>query len=401
MRVLRGRRPQDPGDLQRRRGRLPPARSGPRSCDALAARALGIRPPYLLFVGNPKPHKNLDNVVQAYARARRSRELRRAAGLRRRAARRHRVQDPPARRVTSASATRCACSGHVAQEALPAIYQGATLFLYPTLYEGFGLPVVEAMASGVAVITSNTSALQGDRRGLRPPGRPARRRRHGATPSPTAWPTRAPRRPAELGLRRAEDFRWDDDRAAARSTSTSRPSGSAARRPPSRTLRSPADRRPAERSRWSHDWLTGMRGGEKVLEAICGALPRGADLHPLPLPRQRQPGARDRIRSTPASCSAPPACGATTGATCRSSRRPSRSFDLAGFDLVVSSSHCVAKGVIPRAGRLPPLLLPHADALRLGPGARLLPAPHRRRGPPARRWRSRGCAPGTSPPRRA
>ena len=50
--------------------------------------------------------------------------------------------------------------GHVAHEALPAIYQGAALFLYPTLYEGFGLPVIEAMASGVAVITSNTSALR-------------------------------------------------------------------------------------------------------------------------------------------------------------------------------------------------------------------------------------------------
>ena len=49
--------------------------------------------------------------------------------------------------------------GHVAGDDLPAIYQGAHLFLYPTLYEGFGLPVVEAMASGVPVITSNTSAL--------------------------------------------------------------------------------------------------------------------------------------------------------------------------------------------------------------------------------------------------
>ena len=48
----------------------------------------------------------------------------------------------------------------MAEEALPAVYQGASLFLYPTLYEGFGLPVVEAMASGVPVITSNTSALK-------------------------------------------------------------------------------------------------------------------------------------------------------------------------------------------------------------------------------------------------
>jgi alpha-1,3-rhamnosyl/mannosyltransferase len=50
--------------------------------------------------------------------------------------------------------------GHVAEEALPAVYQGSELFLYPTLYEGFGLPVIEAMASGVPVITSNGSSLK-------------------------------------------------------------------------------------------------------------------------------------------------------------------------------------------------------------------------------------------------
>lgn len=121
-------------------------------------RQLGIAQPYLLFVGNPKPHKNLDNVIQAYAKAQaihpfeadlvcvggspeadlRTRQRAEAAGV----------------------ANRIRLLGQVADEALPAIYQGATLFLYPTLYEGFGLPVVEAMASGVPVITSNTSALR-------------------------------------------------------------------------------------------------------------------------------------------------------------------------------------------------------------------------------------------------
>jgi glycosyltransferase involved in cell wall biosynthesis len=121
-------------------------------------RQLGIRRPYLLFVGNPKPHKNLDGVIQAYAKAQaihgfdgdlvcvggrpeadlRTRQRAEAAGI----------------------VDRLRLLGQVADEALPAIYQGATLFLYPTLYEGFGLPVVEAMAAGVPVITSNTSALR-------------------------------------------------------------------------------------------------------------------------------------------------------------------------------------------------------------------------------------------------
>ena len=121
-------------------------------------RQLDVRRPYLLFVGNPKPHKNLDRVIRAYARACETAEIdaplvcvgdRTAAQFKlRQRAQQLGVGD------------RVRLLGHVAQEALPALYQGASLFLYPTLYEGFGLPVVEAMASGTPVLTSNTSALK-------------------------------------------------------------------------------------------------------------------------------------------------------------------------------------------------------------------------------------------------
>ncbi len=135
------------------------------SAEELSARLedVGVRQPYLLFVGNPKPHKNLDRVIKAYARAR-SRAGFEAplvcVGARpgsdfkvERRARQLGVGD------------HVQLVGHVPASALPALYQGASLFLYPTLYEGFGLPVVEAMASRTPVITSNTSSLNEIARG--------------------------------------------------------------------------------------------------------------------------------------------------------------------------------------------------------------------------------------------
>jgi len=170
-------------------------------------RSLGISRPYLLFVGNPKPHKNLDTVVQAYGRARRLAPF-----------------DAPLVCVGNRSGSefkirqraehlglgdQVRLLGHVAQEALPAVYQGATLFLYPTLYEGFGLPVIEAMASGVAVITSNTSALreiaQSYAHLVDPLDIPAMAKAIAQCMSDTEHRTAL----ARLGLRRAQDFRWD------------------------------------------------------------------------------------------------------------------------------------------------------------------------------------------------
>jgi glycosyltransferase involved in cell wall biosynthesis len=124
---------------------------------------LGVTPPYLLFVGNPKPHKNLDNLIRAFARAQELRPFQGKLVC---------VGDRGNRdlkfRLLAAELgieDRLMLLGHVEDDTLTALYQGASLFLYPTLYEGFGLPVVEAMASGVPVVTSSTSALQEVARG--------------------------------------------------------------------------------------------------------------------------------------------------------------------------------------------------------------------------------------------
>ena len=49
--------------------------------------------------------------------------------------------------------------GYIAQEDLPALYSLAKIFVYPSYYEGFGLPVLEAMACGTPVITTNISSM--------------------------------------------------------------------------------------------------------------------------------------------------------------------------------------------------------------------------------------------------
>jgi glycosyltransferase involved in cell wall biosynthesis len=49
--------------------------------------------------------------------------------------------------------------GYVAEQDLPGLFAGATAFVYPSLYEGFGFPVAQAMAAGTPVITSSVSAL--------------------------------------------------------------------------------------------------------------------------------------------------------------------------------------------------------------------------------------------------
>jgi len=123
------------------------------------AKKYSLRTPYLLFLGGERPHKNAQNVIRAFAEARRSRPdlphvLALAGPMPKNTAR----IDALIGALDLGSAI--ARAGLIEEDDLPGLIAGADALLYPTLYEGFGLPVVEAMACGTPVLTSSTSALQ-------------------------------------------------------------------------------------------------------------------------------------------------------------------------------------------------------------------------------------------------
>lgn len=120
-------------------------------------RQLGIRGNYVLYVGNFKPHKNVASLVRAFAQV--SPLLRRDWQLVL-AGRRDAFGDDLRRLAEEVGVGRDVLfTDFVTEDEMPTLYSGATLFVFPSLYEGFGLPVLEAMACGVPVISANTSSL--------------------------------------------------------------------------------------------------------------------------------------------------------------------------------------------------------------------------------------------------
>jgi len=101
------------------------------------------RRPYFLFVGTLEPRKNVPILVEAWREVRRDHDVDLVLAGRRRADGPQFADEPGLQLL-----------GEVPDSQLPELYSGALAFLYPSLYEGFGLPVVEAMQCGVCVITS-------------------------------------------------------------------------------------------------------------------------------------------------------------------------------------------------------------------------------------------------------
>lgn len=112
---------------------------------------LGLPQEYLLFVGTIQPRKNLRRLIEAHGVAGDVPPLVVAGGAGWLA--------EPILREAEAAGERVRLLGYVADDDLPALLSGARAFLLPSLYEGFGMPVLEAMACGTPVLVSQSSSL--------------------------------------------------------------------------------------------------------------------------------------------------------------------------------------------------------------------------------------------------
>jgi alpha-1,3-rhamnosyl/mannosyltransferase len=123
-------------------------------------RRYGVPRHYVLFVGSNKPHKNVDRLLRAWQRvlpelpSSLSDAILVVAGK----------FDPryPLPTVMAAGyglQERVKVLSHVSDDDLPALYSGALLFVFPSSYEGFGLPPLEAMACGVPVVCAYAGSL--------------------------------------------------------------------------------------------------------------------------------------------------------------------------------------------------------------------------------------------------
>ncbi len=178
---------------------------------ASALSRYALEPGYILYVGNMGPHKNVSALLRAYARLR-------------------------AEKRTDAKLVLCGSvkwGGEALKLAgelglsdsaifldyapaadLPALYAGSAVFVYVSLYEGFGLPVLEAMACGRPVVTSSVSSLPEVAGGAAVLVDPRNEEEIAGAIGKVLTDEALSRRLSEASLRRAAEFSWEKTAAA-------------------------------------------------------------------------------------------------------------------------------------------------------------------------------------------
>lgn len=117
----------------------------------------GLPDDYILYVGTIQPRKNINTLIEAFSILKKRRDFTGKLVI---VGRKGWLYDSLFARIRAlALEEEVIFTGFVPDEELPFIYDGAALFVYLSLFEGFGLPPLEAMACGVPVITSNTTSL--------------------------------------------------------------------------------------------------------------------------------------------------------------------------------------------------------------------------------------------------
>lgn len=117
----------------------------------------GLKPDYLLFVGTLEPRKNITGIIRAYGQLPVAMRQRYPLAIAGKKGWFYEEIFSLAKELNLEKEIKFL--GRVPDEHLPALYRQAKLFLFPSFYEGFGLPPLEALASGTPVVTSNTSSL--------------------------------------------------------------------------------------------------------------------------------------------------------------------------------------------------------------------------------------------------
>lgn len=118
-------------------------------------RKYGIIKPYILYVGNAYPHKNLEKLARAFSQLKKKRNDLNLVLVGKEDYFYSRLKHL----VKTSGASGVIFADFVPDEDLTSVYQNAVLYVFPSLYEGFGLPPLEAMANGVPVASSSRASL--------------------------------------------------------------------------------------------------------------------------------------------------------------------------------------------------------------------------------------------------